>query len=42
MSVDDLPGWLEAIARAIPLTHGIEAGREAMAGPSLGDVAGWC
>jgi ABC-2 type transport system permease protein len=40
VSVDDLPGWLEAIARAIPLTHGIEAGREVVAGASLGSVQG--
>ncbi len=37
---DDLPGWLGAIGRCLPLTHGIEAAREIAAGASLGDVAG--
>ena len=37
--VDELPGWLEAISRSIPLTHGIEAAREVAAGASLGDVS---
>jgi ABC-2 type transport system permease protein len=37
--VDELPGWLEAISRGIPLTHGIEAAREVAAGASLGDVS---
>ena len=37
--VDELPGWLEAISRAIPLTHGIEAAREVAAGASLSDVS---
>ena len=35
-----LPGWMQAIGRALPLTHGIEAAREVVAGASLGDVAG--
>ena len=38
--VDELPGWLQAIAEVVPLTHGIEAAREAAAGAGLGDVAG--
>lgn len=38
--VDALPGWLEAIGSALPLTHGIEAAREVAAGVALGDVAG--
>src|SRR3712207_392409 len=38
--LETLPGWLEAIGRAIPLTHGIEAAREIVGGASLGDVAG--
>jgi ABC-2 type transport system permease protein len=35
-----LPGWMEAIGRALPLTHGIEAAREVAAGASLGSVGG--
>jgi ABC-2 type transport system permease protein len=38
--VEELPGWLEAIGRVVPLTHGIEAAREVAAGAGLGDVAG--
>jgi ABC-2 type transport system permease protein len=37
--VDELPGWLEAVSRSIPLTHGIEAAREVAAGASLSDVS---
>jgi ABC-2 type transport system permease protein len=37
--VDDLPEWLEAVSRSIPLTHGIEAAREVADGASLGDVS---
>jgi ABC-2 type transport system permease protein len=37
--VEELPGWLEAISRSIPLTHGIEAAREVAAGASLSDVS---
>jgi ABC-2 type transport system permease protein len=37
---EDLPGWLGAIGRCLPLTHGIEAAREVAAGAPLGDVAG--
>lgn len=37
---DDLPGWLAAIGRGLPLTHGIEAAREIAAGRPLSDVAG--
>jgi ABC-2 type transport system permease protein len=40
IDVDALPGWLEAIGRAVPLTHGIEAARRIVAGDGLGDVAG--
>jgi ABC-2 type transport system permease protein len=36
--VEELPGWMEAIGRAVPLTHGIEAAREIARGASLGDV----
>jgi ABC-2 type transport system permease protein len=38
--LEALPAWMEAVGRAIPLTHGIEAAREVVAGASLGDVAG--
>jgi ABC-2 type transport system permease protein len=38
--LDDLPGWMAAIGRALPLTHGIEAGREIAAGATLSDVSG--
>ena len=38
--LDTLPGWLQAIGRAVPLTHGIEAARAVARGASLGDVAG--
>jgi ABC-2 type transport system permease protein len=37
---EDLPGWLGAIGRCLPLTHGIEAAREVAAGAPLGDVTG--
>jgi ABC-2 type transport system permease protein len=37
--VDELPAWLEAVSRSIPLTHGIEAAREVADGASLGDVS---
>jgi ABC-2 type transport system permease protein len=37
---EDLPAWLGAIGRALPLTHGIEAAREIVAGASLADVSG--
>jgi ABC-2 type transport system permease protein len=38
--VESLPGWLEAIGRAVPLTHGIEAAREVARGAALGEVGG--
>ena len=37
---EDLPGWLGAIGRCLPLTHGIEAAREIAAGAALADVSG--
>lgn len=37
--IEVLPGWMETIGRALPLTHGIEAARAIAAGASLGDVA---
>jgi len=38
--IEELPGWMQALARLVPLTHGIEAAREVARGASLGDVAG--
>jgi ABC-2 type transport system permease protein len=38
--LDQLPGWMSAISRCLPLTHGIAAAREVAAGASLGNVAG--
>ena len=38
--LEALPGWLEAVGRAAPLTHGIEAARAIVAGSTLADVAG--
>lgn len=37
--LESLPGWMEAIGRLLPLTHGIEAAREVAGGASLGSVA---
>lgn len=37
---EELPGWLGAIGRCLPLTHGIEAAREIAAGAPLDDVSG--
>jgi ABC-type multidrug transport system permease subunit len=37
---DDLPNWLGAIGRCLPLTHGIEAARQIAAGAPVGDVSG--
>jgi ABC-2 type transport system permease protein len=36
----ELPGWIQAVGRVLPLTHGIEAARKVAAGATLGDVAG--
>jgi ABC-2 type transport system permease protein len=38
--IDELPGWMSAVSRCLPLTHGIAAAREVAASASLGDVAG--
>jgi ABC-2 type transport system permease protein len=38
--LEQMPGWMEAIGRSVPLTHGIEAARRLADGASLGDVAG--
>lgn len=35
-----LPGWLAAVGRALPVTHGVEAARELARGADLSDVAG--
>jgi ABC-2 type transport system permease protein len=35
-----LPGWMSAIGRCLPLTHGITAAREVAAGAPLGHVGG--
>jgi ABC-2 type transport system permease protein len=37
---EELPAALEAISAVVPLTHGIEAARDVVAGAALGDVAG--
>jgi len=37
---DSLPGWMQAVGRVLPLTHGIDAARQVAEGASLGDVAG--
>jgi len=34
----DLPGWVQTIARGLPLTHGIGAARRIVAGASVGSV----
>jgi len=36
--IDALPGWMEAVGRAMPLTHGIMAAREVAAGVDLAAV----
>lgn len=36
--LDGMPDWMEAVARALPMTHGIEAGREVVAGASFAEV----
>jgi ABC-2 type transport system permease protein len=38
--LDQMPGWMEAIGRSVPLTHGIEAARELANGAAVGDVLG--
>jgi ABC-2 type transport system permease protein len=35
-----LPGWMSAVSRCLPPTHGIAAAREVAGGASLGDVSG--
>lgn len=36
--IESLPGWMQAISKVLPLTHGIEAARDLAAGAALGDV----
>jgi len=36
--LESLPGWMEAVSRALPLTHGIEAARAVADGASLAEV----
>jgi len=38
--LDVLPGWMQAVGRCLPLTHGIAAAREVADGATLGDVSG--
>jgi len=38
--LDVLPGWMSAVGRCLPLTHGIAAARRVAAGASLGQVSG--
>ena len=38
--LDELPGWMEAVGRCLPLTHGIEAARVVAAGGDLAGVRG--
>jgi ABC-2 type transport system permease protein len=35
----ELPGWMQAVGNAMPMTHGIEAARSVAGGKSLRDVA---
>jgi ABC-2 type transport system permease protein len=37
--IAELPGWMQAIANSVPLTHGIEAARDVANGDSLAAVA---
>ncbi len=38
--LESLPGWMAAVGRALPLTHGIAAAREVAGGASLSSVSG--
>jgi ABC-2 type transport system permease protein len=38
--LDQMPGWMEAIGRSVPLTHAIEAARKLADGVALGAVDG--
>jgi ABC-2 type transport system permease protein len=35
-----LPGWVQGLSQALPFTRSLQAAREAIAGATLGDVAG--
>ena len=37
--LEALPGWMQAVGRSIPITHGIEAARAVAAGETLGSVS---
>jgi ABC-2 type transport system permease protein len=37
--LDDLPGWMQAIGRGLPITHGIAAARDVAAGAPFSDAA---
>lgn len=37
--LEDLPGWMAAIGRCLPLTHGIAAARDIVGAAALGSVA---
>lgn len=36
--LDRLPGWLQAVGSGLPLTHGIEAARELVAGEAFAEI----
>ena len=38
--LDLLPGWLQNVSKALPITHGAEAARDIVGGSSIADVAG--
>ncbi len=38
VAVSALPGWMQSVAQVLPLTHGIEAARELVAGASWASV----
>jgi ABC-2 type transport system permease protein len=38
--LDSLPGWMQTVAKGLPLTHGIQAAREVADGAALSDVSG--
>ncbi len=38
--IESLPGWMQAISKVLPLTHGIAAARLLTDGASFGDVSG--
>jgi ABC-2 type transport system permease protein len=40
VAIDDLPGWMAAVAQWLPLTHAIDAARQVADGARIGDVSG--